>query len=81
MLLFFSLGMGEIVVIMLVALIFFGSKGIPDVARMLGRTMRQMRDASQEVQREIRKGASEVQQTIEENAKMPRPTKSDPDKE
>ena len=81
MLLFFSLGIGEVVIIMLVALIFFGSKGLPDVARTLGRTMRQMRDASQEVQREIRKGTSEVQQKIEESAKMPRPTKSDPDKE
>ena len=77
MVLIFNLGFGEIAIIMLVALIFFGSKGLPDVARTLGRAMRQMRDASQEVQREIRKGASDVQRTIEETKDYPKPSKSD----
>lgn len=53
-------------VIMLFALLFFGSKGIPDLARTLGRTMRQVRDASNEVQREIQRGATEVTSAVSE---------------
>jgi len=77
MLLFFDISGGEIFIILLVALIFFGSKGIPDIARTLGRTVRQIKDASQDVQREIRKGASEVKRTVEEEPEGPRPTKKD----
>lgn len=58
--LLFDISGGELMVIMLFALLFFGSKGIPDLARTLGRTMRQVRDASNEVQREIQRGANEV---------------------
>ncbi len=53
-------------VILLFVLMFFGAKGIPDIARTLGRTMRQVRDASNEVQREIQRGANDVRRTVEE---------------
>ena len=64
--LLFDISGGELIVILLFVLMFFGSKGIPDIARTMGRTMRQVRDASQEVQREIHKGASDVRRTVEE---------------
>jgi len=65
MLLIFDISGGELLVVLLFILMFFGSKGIPDIARTLGRTMRQLRDATQEVQREIQKGASEVKDGFE----------------
>ncbi len=61
-LLIFDISGGELVVILVFVLIFFGSKGIPGIARTMGRTMRQIRDASAEVQREIQKGTNEVKQ-------------------
>lgn len=64
--LLFDISGGELIVILLFVLLFFGSKGIPDVARTLGRTMRQVRDASNEVQREIQRGANDVRRTMEE---------------
>lgn len=64
--LLFDISGGELIVILLFVLIFFGSKGIPDMARTLGRTMRQVRDASQEVQREIHRGAHEVRRAVDE---------------
>lgn len=64
--LLFDISGGELMVIMLFALLFFGSKGIPDLARTLGRTLRQVRDASNEVQREIQKGANEVTGAVNE---------------
>jgi Sec-independent protein translocase protein TatA len=64
--LLFSISGGELVMVLLFVLLFFGSKGIPDVARTMGRLLRQVRDASQEVQREIHKGASEVRREVED---------------
>lgn len=64
--LLFDISGGELMVILLFVLLFFGAKGIPDIARTMGRTMRQLRDASNEVQREIHKGASDVRRTMEE---------------
>jgi sec-independent protein translocase protein TatA len=64
--LLFDVSGGELIVILLFVLLFFGSKGIPDIARTMGRTMRQVRDASNEVQREIQRGANDVRRTMEE---------------
>lgn len=68
-LLFLDVSGGELLVIMIFILLFFGSKGIPGIARTMGRTMRQIRDASAEVQREIQRGANEVQQGYQEQRK------------
>ncbi len=67
--LIFDISGGELVVILLFILLFFGAKGIPDIARTLGRTMRQIRDASNEVQREIQKGATEVKRGYDQERK------------
>lgn len=68
-LLLFDISGGELLVILLFVLLFFGSKGIPGVARTMGRTMRQLRDATAEVQREIQRGADEVKKGYEEQKK------------
>ena len=36
---------------------FFGSKSIPKIARSLGRGMRQLKDASQQIQDDIKSAA------------------------
>ena len=48
---------GELIFIFLVVLLFFGSKSIPKMARTLGRGMRQIRDASQQIQEDIKTAA------------------------
>jgi sec-independent protein translocase protein TatA len=45
-----NLGAPEILLIMLVILIFFGPKKIPDLARGLGQGLREFRKASREIQ-------------------------------
>ncbi len=74
-LLLFDVSGGELIVILLFVLLFFGAKGIPDIARTAGRAMRQLRDATDDVQREIRKGANEVRREVEaqQRAFDPRP--------
>ena len=48
---------GELFFVFLIILIFFGSKSIPRMARTFGRGIRQIRDASQEIQDDIKKAA------------------------
>lgn len=59
-----SLGTGEVILIFLVVLILFGSKGIPDIARNLGRGMREIRNASNEIKRDIQKSALEMRKDL-----------------
>ncbi|MBK6474910.1 MAG: twin-arginine translocase TatA/TatE family subunit [Flavobacteriales bacterium] len=68
--LIFDISGGELIVVLLFVLLFFGAKGIPDIARTMGRALRQVRDASNEVQREINKGANDVRRTVEDQRKV-----------
>lgn len=64
MILFLNLGGGEIFVILLITLLFFGAKGIPDVARTLGRTIRQMKDVTGGIQQDIQESAREMKRDL-----------------
>jgi len=67
-----SIGTGELMLIMLFVLFFFGSKKIPDLARGLGKGMREMKDAMQGIQDDIRSGVN-----LEEEKKMIEDVKKD----
>lgn len=54
----------EIALILVFILIFFGSKSIPGIARTMGRTMRQIKDASQDVQNEIKKTTADIRKDM-----------------
>jgi TatA/E family protein of Tat protein translocase len=51
---------GEIIVVFLFILIFFGADKIPGFARTLGRTIRQVKDATGEIKRDIQNSAKDV---------------------
>ena len=70
-LLFLNLGGGEIFVVLLVALLFFGSKNIPDLARGLGRGIREFKDAMNGVQRDIQKEIDKTDDPSEKEGKKP----------
>ncbi len=54
------IGGPEIIVILLFIVMFFGSKKIPELAKGLGRAMREVKDASSEIKKEIRDSASSI---------------------
>lgn len=64
-LLFLNLGGGEIFVVLMFVLLFFGSKRIPEFARNLGRGMRQFRNAANDIQRDITDSVEDVKKQIE----------------
>ncbi|NUY81698.1 twin-arginine translocase TatA/TatE family subunit [Flavobacterium sp. MAH-1] len=53
----FGIGGGELIFIIFVVLMLFGSDKIPEMARALGKGMRQLKDATNEIKSEINKGA------------------------
>lgn len=59
-----SIAGSEIVVILLFVLIFFGAKSIPGMARGLGKGIRQIKDASQDIQDEIRKTTTDMKRDL-----------------
>ena len=66
---------GELIFVFIVVLLFFGSKSIPKIARTFGRGIRQIKDASQEIQDDIKKSAFDNADEINEikdKFKMPK---------
>lgn len=51
------MGGSEILLILVVVLMLFGSDKVPELARTIGKGMRQLRDATNEVKREINQSA------------------------
>jgi sec-independent protein translocase protein TatA len=54
-----SLGWNEILLILLVILLLFGGKKIPELMRGLGKGIREFNDAKDNVRKEIQEGISE----------------------
>lgn len=59
-LLFLNLGGAEIFVILLVVLLFFGSKRIPELAKGIGKGMREFKDAMSGIENEVRNASNET---------------------
>ena len=54
------IGGPEILVILLGVLLLFGSKKIPEVARMLGKGMREFRRATEEIKKELDDSSKDI---------------------
>lgn len=50
----------EIFVILIIVVMLFGSKKIPELARGLGKGIRELKDASNDIRREIQSSAEEI---------------------
>lgn len=65
----FGLGFGEILIILVVALLLFGAKSLPEVAKQLGKGLRDFRKATEDLKQQFE---SEIYS--EETRTTPRPT-------
>ncbi len=55
-----DLSFSEIVTILIIAIVVFGPKKIPEIARGLGNGVRTLRNATDEIKREIMKETDEI---------------------
>ena len=70
-----SLGMGEILIIFLVLLLLFGAKRLPELAKGLGKSIREFKKATNEITDEF-----DINKTIN-SPKPPKPEINTPKKE
>ncbi len=63
-----SLGMPEIIMILLVVLLLFGGRKIPELMRGLGKGIREFNDAKNNVRSEIEKGINEKEEKPTSNS-------------
>ena len=52
-------------VIILFVIIFFGADKIPELARGMGKMIRQVRDASDDIKREIRDESNQIKKDLD----------------
>ena len=64
-LLFLNLGTQEVVMILFAVLLLFGGEKLPELARGLGKGIREFKDASDGVKREIHRNINELTATEE----------------
>ncbi len=55
-----SLGATEIILIVLVILVFFGAKKIPELAQGLGKGIREFKKATREISDDVEEGAKKL---------------------
>ncbi|MEZ5147995.1 MAG: twin-arginine translocase TatA/TatE family subunit [Bacteroidales bacterium] len=63
-LLFFNISGGEILVIVLVVYLVFGPKKIPELARMLGKGINELRRATDDIRKEINREANKIKEEV-----------------
>jgi sec-independent protein translocase protein TatA len=65
---FGNLGGGEILLILLFILIFFGAKKIPELAQGLGKGIREFRKAAHDIQEDVEKEIKQVDKPTDQKS-------------
>ena len=59
------IGGPEIIIVLLFIVMFFGSKKIPELAKGLGKAMREVKDASNDIKKEIRDSSNSIKDDLD----------------
>jgi sec-independent protein translocase protein TatA len=62
----FGIGLPEMALIFIVALLVFGPKKLPEIGRSLGKTIRSFQDASKEFEEEFKREADRLEKPVKE---------------
>jgi sec-independent protein translocase protein TatA len=66
----FGMGLPEIMLIMVIALLIFGPKKLPEMGRSLGKAIRGFQDASNEFQNEFKREAAQLEESVKMKAEL-----------
>ena len=59
------IGGPEILIILLFVVLFFGANKIPELAKGLGKAMRELKDASSEIKKDIRDSSNKLKDDLD----------------
>ncbi len=71
--LFLNLSSGEIFIIFLFILIFFGAESIPKIAKSFGKVMFQIKNATDDIKRDIKESTDNIKKDIMDQAELSNP--------
>ena len=66
----FGIGLPEMALITIVALLVFGPKKLPEIGRSVAKTLRSFQDASKEFENEFKKEAASIEKSLSMNAQI-----------
>ncbi|WP_017307186.1 TatA/E family twin arginine-targeting protein translocase [Spirulina subsalsa] len=74
----FGIGLPEMALIFVVALLIFGPKKLPEIGRSLGKALRSFQEASNEFQKEIKREAEQTETSVKMQAQLEPEAKKTP---
>lgn len=77
---FFGIGFGEVLLILIVALIIWGPRRLPEIARTLGKTMRALRKATYDLTSAVTKEIDIQEKEDKEKNRLSQPRQSNDNK-
>lgn len=66
----FGIGLPELLLIMVVALLIFGPKKLPEIGRSLGKAIRGFQDASKDFENEFKKEVQQLEESVAMKAEL-----------
>ncbi|MUH01510.1 TatA/E family twin arginine-targeting protein translocase [Scytonema sp. UIC 10036] len=66
----FGIGLPEMALIFIVALLIFGPKKLPEIGRSVGKAIRGFQDASKEFQNEFQKETVQIEEAVKTKAEL-----------
>lgn len=66
----FGIGLPEMALIMVVALLIFGPKKLPEIGRSMGKAVRSFQEASREFEAEFKQEADRIEQAVKTTAEL-----------
>lgn len=66
----FGIGLPEMALIMVVALLIFGPKKLPEIGKSMGKAIRSFQDASKEFEDEFKREAEQIETAVKTTAEI-----------
>lgn len=73
----FGIGLPEMMLIFVIALLIFGPKKLPEIGRSLGKALRSFQEASNEFQNELKREAQQLEESVKMTAQLEQSAKSE----